>query len=74
MGSGGISSRRWGVRSALIVHRLRMATDLGCDLAPSTAVPGGDSERNLLCHGFEPWFTLDTHTLVDHGAHASHLT
>lgn len=68
------AQRRRGVQSALIVHRLRTATALGCDLATSTAVPGGDSERNLLRHGFEPWFALDAHTLVDHGARESHLT
>ena len=68
------AQRRRGVQSDLIAHRLRTAADLGCDLATSTAVPGADSERNLLRHGFEPWFVLDTHTLVDHDAHASHLS
>ncbi len=68
------AERGRGVQSALIVHRLRTAIELGCDIATTTAVPGGDSERNLLRHGFEPWFALDSHTLVDHRARASDLT
>jgi GNAT superfamily N-acetyltransferase len=61
---GGMSTvpaeRRRGVQSALIRHRLAIAHAAGCDLATSTAVPGSDSERNLIRHGFEPWFALTT--------------
>jgi GNAT superfamily N-acetyltransferase len=54
------SERRRGVQAALIRHRLRVADAAGCDLVTSTAKPGGDSERNLRRHGFEPWFTITT--------------
>lgn len=46
------SERRRGVQGALIRHRLAIAEDAGCDLVASSAVVGGDSERNLLRHGF----------------------
>jgi len=44
--------RRRGVQGALIRHRLAVAADTGCDLAVATAMPAGDSARNLLRHGF----------------------
>ena len=46
------SGRRRGVQSALLRHRLAVATGAGCDLAVATAVPAGDSARNLLRLGF----------------------
>jgi len=46
-------ARRRGVQAALITARLAHAAAAGCDLAVSTAEPGGDSERNLLRHGFQ---------------------
>lgn len=45
--------RRRGVQATLIAHRLRLATDLGCDVAAATAVPSGESARNLVRHGFQ---------------------
>lgn len=53
--------RRRGVQAALIHHRLRLARRLDCDIAVTTAAPGGVSERNLLRHGFEAWFEIETH-------------
>lgn len=62
---GGMSTlpteRGRGVQAALITHRLRTAMRLGCDLATSTADPGGISERNLIRHGFEERFLLDSY-------------
>lgn len=43
--------RRRGVQSALLRRRVRLATELGCDLVASTALPSGVSARNLLRHG-----------------------
>jgi GNAT superfamily N-acetyltransferase len=54
------SERRRGVQAALIRHRLRLAAANGCVVATTTASPGGDSERNLRRHGFEPWFEVET--------------
>ncbi len=50
------SERRRGVQQALIRHRLRLAQDAGCDLATSSTVPGGGSERNLTRAGFRPLY------------------
>jgi hypothetical protein len=62
---GGMSTlaneRGRGVQAALITHRLRVARILGCELAVSTAAPDGASERNLLRHGFERSFSVETH-------------
>ena len=59
---GGMSTvpaeRRRGVQRAMILHRLRVARDRGCDIVTSSVAPGGASERNLIRHGFEPWFTV----------------
>ena len=61
---GGMSTlpaeRGRGVQRAMILHRLRVARDRGCDVVTSSAVPGGASERNLIRHGFTPWFTVST--------------
>ena len=56
------SARRRGVQSALIRHRLALAASSGCAIATTTVAPGGDSERNLLRHGFDHWFTIETLT------------
>ena len=62
---GGMSTlpaeRRRGVQAALIVHRLRTAVALGCEIATSSAEPDGDSERNLVCHGFDRRFLVETY-------------
>ena len=61
---GGMSTvptaRGRGVQAALIHHRLRAAANAGCTLATTTAAPGSDSMRNLVRHGFESWFAIDT--------------
>lgn len=63
---GGMSTlpehRRNGVQSALIVHRLQLAREMGCDLAASSATPDGGSERNLIRHGFQRTFTLENYS------------
>lgn len=51
------SARRQGVQSELIRHRLAVAMNAGCDVAVSTADPGGVSERNLVRHGFSIIYT-----------------
>ena len=62
---GGMSTlpaeRRRGVQAALIVHRLRTAAALGCELATSSAEPESNSERNLVRHGFERRFLVETY-------------
>ena len=62
---GGMSTlpaeRRRGVQAALIVHRLRTAAARGCELATSSAEPESDSERNLVRHGFERRFLVETY-------------
>lgn len=61
---GGMSTvpdeRRRGVHTALIRHRLRVAAQGGCEIATTSAAPGGASERNLMRHGFEPWLAITT--------------
>ncbi len=41
-----------GVQTALLRHRLQLASDAGCDIAAATAMPGGPSGRNLRRSGF----------------------
>ncbi|NOX32055.1 MAG: GNAT family N-acetyltransferase [Actinobacteria bacterium] len=64
---GGMSTlpaeRRRGIQKALIAHRLGFARSMGCDLAYTTAVTGGDSARNLARHGFQHLHTKTTHVL-----------
>lgn len=45
--------RRRGVQTSLIAHRIGLARQLGCDHVGATAVPSGDSARNLLHLGFQ---------------------
>lgn len=51
--------RQRGVQSALVAHRLRLATELGCEIAAVTALSNGPSARNLVRLGFQL-----THTQV----------
>jgi len=44
--------RRRGVQGALVRRRMITAYELGCDLAVVTAVPSGDSARNVARVGF----------------------
>ena len=46
-----------GLQTALISHRLRLAHELGCDLAVATALPNGQSAQNLLRLGFQQVYT-----------------
>jgi GNAT superfamily N-acetyltransferase len=49
--------RRRGLQSALLVHRLHLAVSLDCDLAVATALPAGQSARNLERLGFTQLYT-----------------
>jgi GNAT superfamily N-acetyltransferase len=51
--------RQRGVQSALVAHRLRLAAELGCEVAAATALSSGPSARNLVRLGFQL-----THTQV----------
>jgi hypothetical protein len=48
-----LSARRAGLQLALIVHRLREAAVMGCDLASASVVPGSASHRNYERAGFQ---------------------
>ncbi|HWL43779.1 MAG TPA: GNAT family N-acetyltransferase [Ilumatobacter sp.] len=65
---GGMSTlptgRRRGVQSTLVTERLAIAYRAGCDLAATSAVTGGDSERNLERLGFTPTHTKRTLVLL----------
>lgn len=45
--------RRRGVQAALLGHRVELAEALGCDLVAATALPYGQSARNLVHLGFQ---------------------
>ena len=63
---GGMSTlpaeRGRGVQRSLVAERLRLAAAAGCELAASSAVTGGASERNLLRLGFTHQYTKTTWT------------
>ena len=63
---GGMSTlhaeRGRGVQRALVAQRIRLALDAGCDLAASSAVVAGTSERNLLRLGFTSQYVKTTWT------------
>lgn len=46
-----------GLQSALVVRRLRLAATMGCTLAAATALPDGQSARNLERLGFSLLYT-----------------
>jgi len=49
--------RRQGVQAACLAHRLRVARRAGCDLAVTSADPGGESARNIERAGFRCLYT-----------------
>jgi GNAT superfamily N-acetyltransferase len=49
--------RRRGLQSALLAHRLHLAASRGCELAIATALPAGQSARNLERMGFVQLYT-----------------
>ncbi len=49
--------RGLGLQTALIAHRLRLAHELGCDLAAATTLPNGQSAHNILRLGFQLLYT-----------------
>ena len=48
-----VGARGRGLHLALIRHRLARATELGCDLATASVIPGSISNRNYERAGFE---------------------
>lgn len=64
---GGMSTlpaeRGRGVQSALIHHRITVATRAGCDLIAASAESGSASERNLIRHGFRSSHLKTLHVL-----------
>lgn len=46
-----------GLQRALLIHRLHLARAAGCDFASATAVPDGQSARNLERLGFQLMYT-----------------
>ena len=53
-----------GLQQALLIHRLHLAADVGCDFASATAVPDGQSARNLERLGFQLLYTQTVLTTV----------
>lgn len=53
----GTAHRGHGLQSALVARRLRVARELGCTLAAATALPDGQSARNLERLGFTLLYT-----------------
>ncbi|TRW78421.1 GNAT family N-acetyltransferase [Mycolicibacterium sp. 018/SC-01/001] len=49
--------RRRGVQAALLAHRLRAASDAGCDVAVVTTAPGSLSQKNVQRMGFHLLYT-----------------
>jgi hypothetical protein len=49
--------RRRGVQTGLLHWRLRRASELGCKLAMSIALPGSVSQRNITRAGFQTLYT-----------------
>ncbi len=49
--------RRQGVQAACLAHRFRVARQAGCDLAVTSADPGGESARNIERAGFRCLYT-----------------
>lgn len=58
-----------GLQSALLVHRLRLARELGCTMAAATAVPGEQSARNMARLGFTLLYTQAVLTKPAAGVH-----
>jgi GNAT superfamily N-acetyltransferase len=63
--------RRRGVQRALIAHRLRIASEYGCDLAVSSTLPASASERNLARIGFRPLYETVTLATAPRGSGSS---
>ena len=49
--------RKKGVQTALLGYRLQRASELGCTLAMSIALPGSVSQRNMSRAGFQTLYT-----------------
>lgn len=49
--------RAKGLQTSLLEHRLRLAPELGCTVAAATALPDGQSARNLERLGFDLLYT-----------------
>ncbi|MFM2078507.1 MAG: hypothetical protein RJA49_2397 [Actinomycetota bacterium] len=63
-GAATLPSRRGlGLQSALVAHRLGLARSAGCDFVVATALPDGQSARNLERLGFMQLYTQAVMTL-----------
>jgi len=49
--------RRQGVQTALLLSRLDLARDAGCDVAVVTTQPGSKSQENVQRQGFQLLYT-----------------
>ena len=49
--------RNRGVQRALLLARIALAAESGCDLAMVCTEPGSDSQRNAAHHGFRVAYT-----------------
>jgi hypothetical protein len=57
------TQRNRGCQTALLYHRIRAATEVGCDLLVSQCMPGTTSQQNQLRVGFridgtKAWWVL----------------
>jgi GNAT superfamily N-acetyltransferase len=64
------SFRQRGVQAALVAHRLRLATEAGCELAAVTALSNGPSARNIVRLGFQ---LIHTQAVVERKASGGHV-
>lgn len=64
-----VAHRGRGLQSALLVHRLRLARELGCTIAAATAVPGEQSAANMARLGFTLLYTQAVLTKPVAGVH-----
>lgn len=62
--------RQRGVQAALVAHRLRLAADLGGELAAVTALSNGPSARNIVRLGFQH---IHTQAVVERKASGGHV-
>ena len=64
-----VAARGRGLQSALLVHRLHLARELGCTIAAATAVPGEQSAANMARLGFTLLYTQAVLTKPVAGVH-----
>lgn len=62
--------RQRGVQAALVAHRLRLAAQLGCELAAVSALSNAPSARNIVRLGFQ---LIHTQAVVERRASGGHV-